>query len=89
MILRGAIDSPDIPLNVSRSYLQTDRTVRQLSQHISKKVTDSLSYLYKTDRETFIKAWKDVSPVVKLGTLEDDKFYDHVKDLLVWKDTDQ
>jgi molecular chaperone HtpG len=89
MMLKGIIDSPDIPLNVSRSYLQTDRTVRQLSTHISKKVIDSLSTLYKTDRERFLKAWHDVSPVVKLGILEDDKFYERAKDFLIWRDTDQ
>ncbi len=89
MMLKGTIDSPDIPLNVSRSYLQTDRTVRQLANHISKKVTDSLSTLYKTDRERFIKAWQDVSLVVKLGILEDDKFYEKAKEFLLWKDTDQ
>ncbi len=88
MVLRGVIDSPDIPLNVSRSYLQMDRTVRQLSSHISKKVTDSLSTLYKTDQERFFKAWPDVSLVVKLGILEDDKFYERAKEFLVWRDTD-
>lgn len=89
MMLKGAIDSPDIPLNVSRSYLQTDRTVRQLASHISKKVTDSLSTLYKTDRERFLNAWQDVSLVVKLGILEDDKFYERAKEFLVWRDTDK
>lgn len=89
MMLKGTIDSPDIPLNVSRSYLQTDRTVRQLSGHISKKVTDSLGVLYKTDRDRFIQAWQDVSPVVKLGILEDDKFYERAKEFLLWKETDQ
>lgn len=89
MMLKGVIDSPDIPLNVSRSYLQTDRTVRQLATHISKKVTDSLSTLYKTDRDRFIKAWQDVAPVVKLGILEDDKFYEKAKEFVLWKDTDQ
>jgi molecular chaperone HtpG len=89
MMLKGAIDSPDIPLNVSRSYLQTDRTVRQLASHISKKVTDSLSTLYKTDRERFFNAWQDVSLVVKLGILEDDKFYERAKEFLVWRDTDK
>lgn len=88
-MLKGVIDSPDIPLNVSRSYLQADRTVRQLGGHISKKVTDSLTTLYKTDRDKFLKAWHDVSVVVKLGILEDEKFYDRSKDFLVWKTTDQ
>ncbi len=85
--LRGVIDSPDIPLNVSRSYLQMDRTVRQLSSHISKKVSDSLSTLYRNERDRFISCWEDASWVVKLGILEDDKFYDRVKEFLVWKNT--
>jgi molecular chaperone HtpG len=89
MVLKGIIDSPDIPLNVSRSYLQMDRTVRQLANHISKKVTDSLATLYKTDHERFVKAWQDVSLVVKLGILEDDKFYDRSKEFLIWKNTNQ
>lgn len=87
MVLRGVIDSPDIPLNVSRSYLQMDRTVRQLANHISKKVSDSLNTLYRTEKEKFLACWSDVSMVVKLGILEDDKFYDRVKDILVWKNT--
>ncbi len=89
MMLKGVIDSPDIPLNVSRSYLQTDRTVRQLGSHISKKVTDSLSTLYRTDRDRFLQVWNDVSVVVKLGILEDDKLYEKAKDFLLWKDTEQ
>jgi molecular chaperone HtpG len=88
MALRGVIDSPDIPLNVSRSYLQMDRTVRQLAGHISKKVSDSLSTLYKTDRNRFIQCWEDVSTVIKLGILEDEKFYDRTKDFLIWKNID-
>lgn len=87
MVLRGVIDSPDIPLNVSRSYLQMDRTVRQLSSHISKKVSDSLSALYRSEKERFISCWDDVSMVVKLGILEDEKFYDRAKDFLIWKST--
>lgn len=85
MALRGVIDSPDIPLNVSRSYLQMDRTVRQLSNHISKKVSDSLSMLYRTDRNRFISCWENVSIVVKLGILEDEKFYERAKEFLIWK----
>lgn len=88
-VLKGIIDSPDIPLNVSRSYLQMDKTVRQLANHISKKVADSLSTLYKTDREKFIKIWEDTSVIVKLGALEDEKFYDRVKDFLIWQNTDK
>lgn len=88
MALRGVIDSPDIPLNVSRSSLQMDRTVRQLGSHISKKVSDNLSTLYKTDRNKFINTWQDVSVIVKLGILEDDKFYDRVKEFLIWRNAD-
>lgn len=88
MALRGVIDSPDIPLNVSRSYLQMDRTVRQLSGHISKKVSDSLGTLYRNERERFIASWNDISTVVKLGVLEDDKLYERVKDFLIWKTVD-
>lgn len=88
MALRGVIDSPDIPLNVSRSYLQMDRTVRQLASHISKKVSDSLSTLYRSERERFIACWEDVGMVVKLGCLEDEKFYERSKEFLIWKDTE-
>lgn len=87
VMLRGAIDSPDIPLNVSRSYLQMDRTVRQLGAHISKKVSERLNTHYKTDREKFIKAWPDIEFVVKLGSLQDEKFYERVKDVLIWKNS--
>ena len=84
-ILRGAIDSPDIPLNVSRSYLQVDHNVRQLSAHISKKIADKLTSLFKTDRAKYIELWPEVEPLVKLGMLHDDKFYDRSKDALIWK----
>lgn len=87
MALRGVIDSPDIPLNVSRSYLQMDRTVRQLANHISKKVADSLTTLYRNEKERFITCWADVGQVVKLGILEDEKFFEKSKGFLVWKNT--
>ncbi len=87
-LLRGAIDSPDIPLNVSRSYLQVDQNVRQLSAHISKKVSDRLSLFYKSEREKYIGSWPDIEMVVKLGILQDEKFYDRVKDLLIWKNSE-
>ncbi|GAB4192471.1 MAG: molecular chaperone HtpG [Simkaniaceae bacterium] len=85
VILKGAIDSPDIPVNVSRSYLQMDRTVRQLSTHISKKIADKLSSLYSADRDTFIKYWPDIEMIIKLGAIQDEKFYDKVKHFLLWK----
>ncbi len=85
MVLRGAIDSPDIPLNVSRSYLQVDKNVKQLSGHVSKKVSDRLNQLYKTDKEKYIACWPDVEMIVKLGLLQDEKFYERIKDVLIWK----
>ncbi len=88
IVLKGAIDSPDIPVNVSRSYLQMDRTVRQLSSHISKKVADKLSTLYTTDRDTFIKYWPDIEMVIKLGAIQDEKFYERIKHFLLWKNAD-
>lgn len=87
-VLRGAIDCPDIPLNVSRSSLQVDKNVRQLSSHIAKKISDRLTTLYRTEREKFIACWPDVEMVVKLGILQDDKFYDKIKDILIWENSE-
>lgn len=84
-VLRGAIDSPDIPLNVSRSFLQMDRTVRTLAQHIAKRVCDRLEALYTTEREHFLDIWPDLEPIIKLGILQDDKFAERAKPFLVWK----
>jgi len=86
--LRGIIDSPDIPLNVSRSTLQMDSTVRQLSKHISKKVSDKLTTQWQADKDTFIKKWPDIEMIIKLGVLQDDKFYDRIKGCLIWKNSD-
>lgn len=88
MVLRGVLDSPDIPLNVSRSYLQMDKTVRQLATHTSKKVSDKLTQLHKTDKEKFSSVWPDIEMIIKLGCLQDDKFYERVKDLLMWKNVE-
>ncbi len=88
MILKGAIDSPDIPLNVSRSYLQVDKNVKQLSSHISKKVSDRLNLLYKNEKEKYIESWPDIEMIVKLGLLQDEKFYDRVKDVLIWENSE-
>lgn len=85
MMLRGVIDSPDIPLNVSRSALQMDKTVRLLSKHISKKVADSLISLWKTNKEKFITNFDNLSLIIKLGCLEDDKFYERVREILFFK----
>jgi len=84
-VLKGAIDSPDIPLNVSRSYLQVDRTVRQLSNHISKKVTDRLSNLYKLEKDKFTSYWNDIEIIIKLGVLDDEKFYERSKYFLIFE----
>ena len=88
MILRGAIDSPDIPLNVSRSYLQVDQNVRQLSSHIAKKIADRLSVYYKTEKDKYIDSWSEIEMFLKLGILQDEKFYERVKDLLIWKNSE-
>lgn len=87
-ILKGAIDSPDIPLNVSRSFLQVDKTVRQLGSHISKKISDRLKALYSTDKEKFLSFYPDIELIIKLASLQDDKFYERSKDLLLWKNTE-
>lgn len=84
-VLRGAIDSPDIPLNVSRSYLQMDKTVRSLSTHIAKKVADRLAAIYKNDKANFTKQWENIEIILKLGIMHDDKFYERVKEFLIWQ----
>jgi molecular chaperone HtpG len=85
VLLRGVLDSPDIPLNVSRSHLQVDKTVRQLSAHISKKVCDALMSLFTNERKRFEECWDTYELVVKLGMLQDEKFYERTKELLLWK----
>ena len=87
-VLRGAIDSIDIPLNVSRSYLQKDAHVKKLGSHISKKIADKLSSLYTEEKEKFISYWPDVETIVKFGILQDDKFYERAKSFLLWKTLD-
>lgn len=87
-ILRGAIDSPDIPLNVSRSFLSMDKTVKQLSAHISKKISDRLNSLLATERQKLCDIWEDIEVVVKLGAIQDEKFYERVKPCLLWKTVD-
>ena len=87
-LLRGVLDSTDIPLNVSRSHLQVDKTVRQLSSHIAKKVADALQGLYKSDKKKYEDCWNSLEVILKLGMLQDDKFYPKGKELLLWKTTD-
>jgi molecular chaperone HtpG len=88
MLLHGVLDSPDIPLNVSRSYLQSDANVKKISQHITKKVADKLQELFKKDRHDFEKKWDDINIFVKYGIISDEKFYDRAKDFSLLKNTD-
>lgn len=87
MLLKGVIDCPDLPLNVSRSFLQNDGYVRKLSAHITKKVADRLNGLFNTQREEYQKYWDDINPFIKYGCVRDQKFYDMVKDSLLLKTT--
>ena len=88
MMLHGVLDSPDIPLNVSRSYLQSDANVKKISQHITKKVADKLQELFKKDRTDFEKKWDDINLFVKYGIISDEKFYDRAKDFALFKNTE-
>ncbi|MFS8887664.1 molecular chaperone HtpG, partial [Synechococcus sp. R55.1] len=83
--LRGAIDSPDIPLNVSRSFLQNDRTVRRIGDHVAKKVADRLNELYREDYEKYVKVWPDISLFMKFGAMNNDKFFAQIKDILIFR----
>ena len=85
--LRGTIDSTDIPLNVSRSFLQGDRKVRKIQDYIAKKVGDHLCSLYENSREEFLKCWPDISLFMKFGSMNSDKFYQQIKDILVYPTT--
>ncbi|MFM2061066.1 MAG: hypothetical protein RLZZ507_736 [Cyanobacteriota bacterium] len=85
--MRGVIDSTDIPLNVSRSALQGDRTVKKIGDYIAKKVGDRLKELYRDDREQYINAWKDLGTFVKFGVLNDEKFKKQVEDILIFRST--
>jgi molecular chaperone HtpG len=87
MLLHGVLDSPDIPLNVSRSYLQSDSNVKKISSHITKKVADKLNDMFKKDRADFEKKWDDISIFVKYGMISDEKFYDKAKDFAMLKNT--
>ena len=88
MLLKGVIDCPDLPLNVSRSALQNDGFVHKISDYISKKVADKLSGMCKTDKESYIKYWDDISPFIKFGCLKDEKFCDKMSDYILFKNID-
>lgn len=88
LLLKGVIDCPDLPLNVSRSFLQNDRDVSKISKHIVKKVADKLKSLCKNNREEYEKFWDDIQIFIKFGCLKDEGFYDKVKDYILYKDID-
>lgn len=89
MLLKGAIDCPDLPLNVSRSFLQNDGYVNKIASHITKKVADKLTSLFNTEKEQYFKYWDDINPFVKFGCLKDEKFYEKVKEAIVLKTVDE
>ena len=88
MLLKGVIDCPDLPLNVSRSFLQNDGYVKKISNHITKKVADKLKEIYTNEKENYEKYWDDIDIFIKYGCLRDEKFYDKVKDVIIYKDID-
>jgi len=85
MLLKGVIDCPDLPLNVSRSALQNDGFVKKISEYITKKVADKLTGMYKVERENYEKFWDDISPFIKFGYLKDEKFREKIKDVIIYK----
>lgn len=87
-MLHGVLDSPDIPLNVSRSYLQSDSSVKKISNHIMKKVSDKLEEIFKNDREDFQKKWDDIKIFIEYGMISEDKFYDRAKKYALLKNTE-
>ena len=88
MLLQGVIDSPDIPLNVSRSYLQSDSNVKKISGYITRKVADRLQQIFNEDRKEFEKKWDDIKVFIEYGMLSDEKFYEKAKDFVLLKNTD-
>lgn len=88
LLLKGVIDCPDLPLNVSRSALQNDGFVKKISDYITKKVADKLSGMFKTERETYEKYWDDLSPFIKYGCIRDNKFDEKMKDYILYKNLD-
>ena len=89
MMMHGVLDSPDIPLNVSRSYLQSDSNVKKITAHISKKVADKLGDLFKNDRTSYDSKWESIGLFVKYGMISDDKFYDRAKDFCLYQNIEK
>lgn len=88
LLLKGCIDCPDLPLNVSRSFLQNDGYAAKVAAHITKKVADKLISLYKDEQESYKTYWDDIAPFVKYGCMKDEKFYDRIKNIILYKTTD-
>lgn len=88
MLLKGTLDCPDLPLNVSRSFLQNEGYVHKISGHITKKVADKLQLLYKKEKDDYVKYWSDIHPFVKYGCMREEKFYEKVKDIVLFKTTE-
>ncbi len=87
MLLKGVIDCPDLPLNVSRSFLQNDGYVSKISSHITKKVADKLTSLHENENDSYSKYWDDINPFVKYGCIREEKFFDRVKDIIIYRTT--
>ncbi|HEY5583443.1 MAG TPA: molecular chaperone HtpG [Ruminiclostridium sp.] len=87
LLLKGVLDCPDLPLNVSRSFLQNDGYVKKISTHITKKVADKLTSIFENERENYNKYWDDINPFVKYGCIREEKFFDRVKDSIIYKST--
>ena len=85
MLLNGVIDCPDIPLNVSRSFLQNDKQVQKISKHITKKVADKLTSLFNNDRERYENCWKDIATFIKFGCIKEEEFFEKVKNIILFK----
>ena len=89
LLLKGCLDCPDLPLNVSRSFLQNDSYVKRISTHITKKVGDKLTSLYETARDDYEKYWDDINPFIKYGCIREDNLYERVKDIIIYKNLDE
>ncbi len=87
LLLKGVLDCPDVPLNVSRSFLQNDRTVSKIADHIVKKIADKLAQMFQSDRKTYEGYWEDISGFIEFGCMSDPRFYDKIKDCLIYKTT--
>ncbi len=87
MLLKGTIDCPDLPLNVSRSFLQNDGYVSKISSHITKKVADKLTSIFENERDNYNKFWDDINPFIKYGCIREEKFFDRVKDIVIFRTT--